>query len=134
MAKHIDKTTNSSINSKTIQKSPTMQLTLTTVAAILATCASTAHATTFHNNDQAYTISVEHSDGSSGFVGPGATTDISDGWAYIRACQQENAGGWFYCPPGVLTWPDWYGDVYWYMGGLTDASGAYPYRHADLFA
>lgn len=50
---------------------------------------------------------------------------ISDGWAYIRVCQPQKAGDWFVCRPGEVAWPDWYGEVFWYLGGLTDASGIF---------
>ncbi|CAI7614073.1 unnamed protein product [Penicillium manginii] len=100
-----------------------MYLTIPTTAGILALTATFAHATTFHNKDTAYSVNVAKKDGSTSFVGPSSSIEIDDGWAYIRACQPQRAGDWFVCRPGELTWPEWYGDVYWYMGGLTDASG-----------
>ncbi|KAK2755544.1 hypothetical protein FQN54_006484 [Arachnomyces sp. PD_36] len=102
-----------------------MQFKTTTaaMAAILAFCASTTSATTFHNKDTAYYVNVEKTDGSTTYVEPNGSTEVGDGWAYIRACQLYGGGNAFYCPPGLLTWPSWYGEVFFYLGGLTDASG-----------
>ncbi|KAL3484340.1 hypothetical protein BJX62DRAFT_244027 [Aspergillus germanicus] len=92
-------------------------------AAILAISATVAEATTFHNKDTAYTINVAKKDGSTTYVGPSSSIEINDGWAYIRVCQQQKAGDYFVCRPGEVTWPEWYGEVWWYLGGLTEASG-----------
>ncbi|KAF9883694.1 hypothetical protein FE257_003032 [Aspergillus nanangensis] len=92
-------------------------------AATLSFLAGSAQATTFHNKDQAYTINIAHDDGSTSYVGPGSSVEVADGWAYLRACQQQKGGDYFYCPPGTLEWPSWYGDVYFYLGDLTEASG-----------
>ncbi|KAJ5377979.1 uncharacterized protein N7496_005388 [Penicillium cataractarum] len=102
-----------------------MHFTFPASAGILALSATMVHATTFHNTDSAYTINVAKKDGSTSYVGPNSSIQISDGWAYIRVCQQQKAGDWFVCRPGEVTWPDWYGEVFWYLGGLTDASGMF---------
>ncbi|KAJ5965812.1 hypothetical protein N7481_012526 [Penicillium waksmanii] len=124
-----------------------MHFTFPTTAGILALSATIAQATTFvcpyfilfltlrpwltiqtlsqHNKDTAYTINVAQKDGSTSYVGPSSSIEIPDGWAYIRVCQPQKAGDWFVCKPGEVTWADWYGEVFWYLGGLTDASGMF---------
>ncbi|KAJ6143063.1 hypothetical protein N7471_002516 [Penicillium samsonianum] len=98
-----------------------MQINNTILTAIVACLAGTTAATTFHNNDAAYYVNVEHTDGSTTYVAPKSSVEVAGGWAYIRACQQ-GPGGYFFCPPGLLQWPADYGDVYFYLGSLVDAA------------
>ncbi|KAL2825804.1 hypothetical protein BDW59DRAFT_161471 [Aspergillus cavernicola] len=99
-----------------------MRFNFQAATAILAFSATIAHATTFHNKDTAYTINVAKKDGSTTYVGPSSSIEINDGWAYIRVCQQQKAGDYFVCRPGEVTWPEWYGEVWWYLSGLTEGS------------
>ncbi|KAJ5465340.1 uncharacterized protein N7458_001026 [Penicillium daleae] len=70
-----------------------------------------------HNTDTTYYVNVEHDDGSKTYVAPGSSVQVSNGWAYIRACQ-EAGGTTFVYPPGLLQWPAYYGDVSGHPYGL----------------